>query len=450
MASHDDTVTHECFCCGRQLQSSSCDPVICPHCSWENAVPEKSGKPNAPTAYRLFRESLSKGFSEKIRLLKEALRVCPTHQRSLKELGLALQEHGQYREAVLYLLGAVDNAVEVLNDEPIRDFKMNLLDRAATCYVHIGEHTKAVDLWEHVLRDGSWSEAAAAKIRRDLAAARQMRPADIRVSRHAPRVANAKDGTILLLVPGGEFLAGHQKFPVRLPPYYLGMHAVTNAQYTEFLNQRRPRNSELQKWIAFGRECFVRQSGRGYEAYGGKEDHPVVRVSWYGAQAYCQWAGVRLPSELEWEKAARGVDGRLFPWGNEKDASNCLDYVVLRPWTTRSVWSYPERCGYWGHHQMFGYLVEWCADDWDYDAYDRYKRGEMTPVPSETPAARVLRGFTYRSDLYSRGVLDRSYWPPERGESFIGFRVAKSPIQDNTVRGSAWQSFWRRLWGIRQ
>jgi formylglycine-generating enzyme len=240
-------------------------------------------------------------------------------------------------------------------------------------------------------------------------------------------IENEIDGSLLLLVPGGEFLAGEEKFPVELPPYYLAIHPVTNAQYARFLSQQRPGHSDLQKWIALGCGCYVHKSGRGYEVYGGKDYHPVVQVSRYGVDAYFQWAGVRLPSELEWEKGARGVDGGEYPWGNEWDAGKC-NFADPRFWlnrggkTTCSVWSYPEGCGYWGHYQMSGNVGEWGMDELIYDAV---RRGDSTPPRWST--AGVLRGGPYydspgavRCACRLKGAL------PQYCTSGCGFRVARS------------------------
>jgi len=221
---------------------------------------------------------------------------------------------------------------------------------------------------------------------------------------HDVLVENEKDGSLLLLVPSGKFLAGGKgsdegggPFEVELPAFYLGIHPVTNAQYARFLSAVKPAQSDLEKWILLDSNCFVGQSGGAYEAYGGKEGHPVVQVSWYGAEAYCQWAGLRLPSELEWEKGARGTDGREYPWGNDWQAGRrCRCAKNRGSERTCGVWGYPEGCGPWGHYQMSGNVWEWCADRYESGAYDRYKRGDLTPPKSG--ASRAVRGGSWYLD----------------------------------------------------
>jgi formylglycine-generating enzyme required for sulfatase activity len=263
-------------------------------------------------------------------------------------------------------------------------------------------------------------------------------------------ITNEKDGTQLVLIPEGEFLAGgwyacRSAYEdededvyededvdvgtgdplVWLPAYYLALHPVTNIQYARFLSQVKPSESDLQEWIDLYSYCFIRKAGNRYEAYGNKNDHPVVQVSWYGANAYAKWADLRLPSELEWEKGARGVNGRIYPWGNTWDASKCRNNTNRGCESTCSVQSYPEGRSQWGLYQMSGNIDEWCKDWYDSDAYISYLQGELSP-PSEGEG-RVLRGGSWSlngSEGFSGAYRD--YDKPEYRFSGCGFRLASS------------------------
>ena len=242
---------------------------------------------------------------------------------------------------------------------------------------------------------------------------------------------NPIDGSLLVLVPGGRFLAGGsgsdeggKKFPVNLPGFYLGLHPVTNGQYARFLTASQPSASDRERWIALDEFCYVRPSSKAYEVYGGKSDHPVVNVSWHGAEAYCRWAGLRLPSELEWEKGDRGTDGREYPWGEQWDPDPCRNATNRGQETTSSVWSYPQGCSPWGHYQMSGNVWEWCADWYDAIAYARYRQGDLTPPSS---GRRVVRGgswYSGRPDFFRCAY--RNHNAPEHRNDYYGFRVAKN------------------------
>ncbi len=249
---------------------------------------------------------------------------------------------------------------------------------------------------------------------------------------------NPVDGSLMVMVPSGAFIAGGPAsdegdgtFIANLPAYYMAIYPITNTQYVQFLNDEQPKQSILDQWIKLECNYGITKNVRAYEVSNNAHDHPVVYVSWYGAKAYCTWAGLRLPSELEWEKAARGTDGRTYPWGDDwNNGVHCRHKGNQGNMPTCEVWRHPDGCSPYGLYQMSGNVAEWCEDWYDYGAYNLYKSGNFTPPSSELDA-RVLRGGSC-GDVHCSGDVDY-FWsayrfclPPEYKGNTMGFRCAKT------------------------
>jgi len=202
--------------------------------------------------------------------------------------------------------------------------------------------------------------------------------------------------------------------------FWIDKYPVTNAQYAKFVVQKNYRPPLNWKDGKIPSET---------------EDHPVALVSWYNAKDYCAWAGKRLPEEVEWEKAARGSDGRRWPWGNKMDVSRLNTYYQVGHST--SVRAYKHGASPYGAMDMAGNISEWV-----FDAYKPYiathgkviyftaREDQFTKDTGsenvERSVYRVMRGGSWKSDPFSTESYHRNYSLPNMASDFYGFRCASS------------------------
>ena len=229
------------------------------------------------------------------------------------------------------------------------------------------------------------------------------------------------DPNPMVLIPAGVFLMGSdERLPdegpehkVKLPEYWIDRYEVTNAQYKKFIDATQRRSPS-------------HFSNRTYPA--GKGDHPVTEVTWYDAEAYCDWAGKRLPTDQEWEKAARGTDGRMFPWGNEFDINKANTpqrwEALNQEGGTMPVGSFPNGESPYGLYDMSGNVWEWTSS-W-YKAYP----GNKHPSENYGETYKVLKGGSWWDcSFYKCGisapVFNRSFFIRTTHNKSFGFRCAK-------------------------
>jgi formylglycine-generating enzyme required for sulfatase activity len=153
---------------------------------------------------------------------------------------------------------------------------------------------------------------------------------------------------------------------------------------------------------------------------------PVVGVSWFEAEAYARWAGARLPTEPEWEKAARGPEGNVYPWGNDW-VEDAAAHRGRGPRKTLPVGVFPKGESPYGVLDMAGSVWQWCADRYAPDAYAREAgRDPMGPSVPADPPRRVVRGGAWNTLAFSLRCANRNSYPPTARFSNLGFRCVRS------------------------
>jgi len=226
--------------------------------------------------------------------------------------------------------------------------------------------------------------------------------------------SHGNDNAWMVLVPAGEFTMGsdnssEQVHQVQLDAFWIDVYEVTNALYKKCVDAGKCQPPNPTK-------SYTRDLYYGNAQY---DNYPVIYVSWDDANTFCEWAGKRLPTEAEWEKAARGTDGRIYPWGNTFD-KNLLNLSEGGKGDTTAVGRYPAGASPYGVMDMAGNVWEW-VNDW-YDANYYASSPRENPKGPTLGNSRVLRGGSFVG--YVRAASRYSNRPVSRDSSF-GFRCAQ-------------------------
>jgi len=211
---------------------------------------------------------------------------------------------------------------------------------------------------------------------------------------------------------------------VTLSSYWIDKYEVTSSNFTKFLNENK---NEAHRFIEITPSVTVQFDDNVYQPREGLENYPVNRVSWFGADAYCKWKEKRLPTEAEWEKAARGTDQRIFPWGNEFPDNSRVTFrrkfsekgfQVMEPVEGMKNGISPFRV-----HQMAGNVWEWVSDWFDATAYQDENR--IDPKGPESGISKVLRGGNWYYKAYYMRTTYRFNERPDIFKVWQGFRCAR-------------------------
>ncbi len=263
--------------------------------------------------------------------------------------------------------------------------------------------------------------------------------------------AEVPDG--MVLVPGGETKIGISKKKLRyvvrniggskkyhksarpvhkvyIKPFYIDIYEVTNEKYAKFLNAEKKHKAGDKVWINLGgvadegdEKCRIKLDGDSYKVASGYEKYPVIFVSWYGASAFAKWEGKRLPTEYEWEKAARGYEKFLFPWGNSyrKKYANC---AKEGPFKTVIVGAFnPKNMSPFGCYDMAGNVLEWTSSE--YLPYPKSRFKDEFYSGSGYGKRYVARGGSWFVDEDECVTTKRFRYSPVGMFEDIGFRCVK-------------------------
>jgi formylglycine-generating enzyme required for sulfatase activity len=246
-------------------------------------------------------------------------------------------------------------------------------------------------------------------------------------------IVSSLDGMTLVYLPSEYFEMGSwegdmDQSPVHdvfLSGYWLDSTEVTSEMFAVFLNSKGNQIEGGVSWLNPAEpDVWVFEKDGSWHIQPAMENQPIVGVSWYGANAYCQWAGRQLPTEAQWEFAASGAVGLRFPWGNgdldcdHAHFSGCGDSPV-------EVGSLPLGVNTFGVYDLSGNAAEWVNDRYDSNYYEQSP--QVNPTGPSNGYYRVVRGGSWKSSYISLQTWHRDWAGADRRDSSIGFRCALSP-----------------------
>jgi formylglycine-generating enzyme required for sulfatase activity len=253
------------------------------------------------------------------------------------------------------------------------------------------------------------------------------------------------DGSVMVFVPEGEFIMGSDPDE----PYFWGAEAPSHAVYLDafWIHRTEVTNSMYGDCVAAGAcPSPLHSYSRTHDNYYNNPDfadYPVIYVTNTGALAYCQWIGARLPTEAEWEKAARGTDGRFFPWGNGSLNSNLANFCDIGcpnayPEEIESefndgyrdvapVGSFPDGVSPYGVLDMAGNVLEWVSDWYSPSFYGQSPF--ENPTGPESGTKHPIRGGSWLSGRAGLRTSARASLQPDNGYDTLGFRCALTPSE---------------------